>query len=341
MHARSAETTPDLAACQAILERGSRSFWAASRLLPARVRGPTAALYAFCRVADDEIDRAGPGQSGAALRALERRLGDIFAGTPRADAVDRALARVVAEHALPRVPLEAMLEGFAWDVERRRYQTLAELRAYAARVASTVGVAMTALMGPRDAATLARACDLGVAMQLTNIARDVGEDAREGRLYLPLEWLAEARVDVRRLLRHPQSTTALSGVTRRLCMTAEALYLRADHGVPMLPRDCRPAIRAARLVYADLHRSIARSRWDSVTRRAVVPGRRKLLLLAAALPAALQDVAAHPSTDHLGLVRDPAVPALDPTLRPPGGMAADAPPLPETAFLVEALRRPA
>ena len=107
----------------------------------------------------------------------------------------------------------------------------------------------------------------------------------------------------------------------------------------MLPRDCRPAIRAARLVYADLHRSIAANGWDSVTRRAVVPGTRKLLLLAAALPAALLPRAAHPHTDHLELRGEAeGAPALEADLRPPGGCGPEAAPLPEVAFLVDALR---
>ncbi len=96
---------------------------------------------------------------------------------------------------MPRALPEALLEGLAWDAQARRYATLSDLYDYSARVAAAVGAMMCVLMGVRDADALARACDLGVAMQLTNIARDVGEDARERRLYLPLDWLAEAGID--------------------------------------------------------------------------------------------------------------------------------------------------
>ncbi len=99
--------------------------------------------------------------------------------------------------------LDALLEGFAWDAAGRRYDTLDDLLDYAARVAGAVGAMMAVLMGVRDPALLARACDLGVAMQLTNIARDVGEDARAGRLYLPLAWLREAGIDPDAFLADP------------------------------------------------------------------------------------------------------------------------------------------
>src|SRR5687767_13098188 len=165
--------SPDLLACREIIRRGSRSFFLASRLLPPRVRWPAYALYGFCRVADDEVDEGGGGGM-ARVEALSRRLDRAYAGAPREHPVDRALAATVREHGLPRAAFDAMLEGFTWDVENRSYESFDALSAYCVRVAATVGVLMTVLMGRRDRATLARACDLGVAMQLTNVARDVG-----------------------------------------------------------------------------------------------------------------------------------------------------------------------
>lgn len=266
----------DLAACRAILAAGSKSFAMASLLLPARVRAPAAAVYAFCRVADDAVDDADDPRSG--LAGLRDRLDAIVAGRPRADPVDRALARVVAEHALPREPFDALLEGFAWDVEERRYDELEDVIAYGARVAGTVGVIMTYLMGPRDPQVLARACDLGVAMQLTNIARDVGEDARRGRLYLPARWLDGPERDPAWIAREGTAAPRVRRAVERLVSEADAIYARADLGVPMLPRDCRPAIRAARLIYSDLHRAIRHQRYDTVSSRAVVGKGRKIRL---------------------------------------------------------------
>ena len=108
---------------------------------------------------------------------------------------DRALADIVHRYAIPRALPEALLEGLEWDARAQRYEDLDALCAYAARVAGSVGAIMSVLMGVRAPEVVARACDLGIAMQLTNIARDVGEDARRGRVYLPLQWLRSAGID--------------------------------------------------------------------------------------------------------------------------------------------------
>jgi phytoene synthase len=298
----------DLAACRALLREGSKSFHAASRVLPSSVRAPASALYAFCRLADDAID--GEGASPAALGELSGRLARIYDGRPDQNPCDRALAAVVATHALPRALPEALLEGLVWDAEGRRYADLAALNAYAARVAGTVGAMMAVVMGVRDPGALARACDLGVAMQLTNIARDVGEDARMGRLYLPLDWLEEAGIDAEAFLARPMFSAALGAVIARLLAAAEALYERSLPGIGALPLACRPGIMAARLIYAEIGREVARRGLDSVSSRAVIGRRRKLALLARSLAAA-------------------------PLAR--SGAALTAPPLPETRFLVQAV----
>lgn len=279
----------DLEACRALLRNGSKTFSAASHLLPRRVREPATALYAFCRVADDAID-ADPSATEATVDALRARLGRAYAGRPDDSPVDRALAAVVEAERIPRVLPDALLEGLAWDARGRRYETLDELYAYAARVAGTVGAMMTVVMGPRAPVVLARACDLGVAMQLTNIARDVGEDAARGRVYLPLAWMREAGVDPDEWLHSPRPTEALASVVARLLETADGLYRRSDEGIAVLPGDCRTAIFAARLIYSDIGRYVARSGFDSVTRRAYVPLARKLWLLLRSLGARWIDV---------------------------------------------------
>ncbi len=303
-------TAADFAACRALLRQGSKSFAAASLLLPRRVRAPAAALYGFCRMADDAIDLT---HEPGAVAELRRRLALAYAGAPHDHPVDRAFAAVALEHEIPRELCEALLEGFAWDAEGRRYASLAELTAYAARVAGTVGAMMTVLMGARSSEALARACDLGVAMQLTNIARDVGEDARNGRIYLPLHWLEEAGVDALALVARPACSRGLAAVIERLLSCADTLYLRAERGIPLLPRDCRPAIRAAGLIYAEIGHVVARRGFDAVSGRAVVSGRRKLWLVLSAL-----------------FARPGESTALGP-----------APALPETQFLVECAALPA
>lgn len=266
----------DLDACRALLAAGSKSFATAAKLLPACVRDAATVFYAFCRVADDAVDLGD--DPAAALTELQVRLARIYAGVPLDHPVDRAMAQLVVLHRLPRTVVDALIEGLAWDVEERSYDTYEDLLDYCMRVASAVGVAMSVLMGVRDPVALARACDLGAAMQLTNIARDVGEDARNGRIYLPRAWLREVGIDAARLLAHPVASDALSTVVARLLERAEALYRRGEAGIALLPSDCRASIRAAARIYADIGRVIARNGHDSVTRRAVVSMPRKLWL---------------------------------------------------------------
>lgn len=293
----------DRAQCRAMIKTGSKSFFAASLLLPPQVREAAYALYAFCRLSDDMVDVEG-GSSGAIAR-LRARLGLAYGGHPADSAVDRAFADVIARHALPRELPEALIEGLDWDVTGVTCESLDDIQAYAARVAGSVGAMMTVLMGVRDAGILARACDLGVAMQLTNIARDVGEDARNGRLYLPRDWLREEGVDPDAWLAAPVFTLAIGRVVARLLRAAGRLYRRSESGIAGLPPGCRPAIFAARHIYAAIGHEIARAGFDSVTRRAHVPAARKLGLMvravfdAARIARAAQVEAALPQTQYL------------------------------------------
>jgi phytoene synthase len=299
----------DLAICRELMRGGSRTFFAASCVLPRRVRLPATALYSFCRVADDAIDgaRAAGADPHAAMRSLHHRLDAVYAGDPRPEVADRALAAVLRAHPIPRLLFEALLEGFEWDAQGRRYETIEELHDYGARVAGTVGAMMAVLMETRERWALARACELGLAMQLTNIARDVGEDARAGRVYLPLRWLREAGVDVDAWLAAPRFDSRIAGVVARVLAEADRLYARAECGVAALPRDCRPAIQAARLVYAEIGRAIEGAGHDSVHRRAVVGSRRKLALIGRACTALVvapgRPVAAEGTAEPMPAVR--------------------------------------
>ena len=192
---------------------------------------------------------------GATAPAAGPRLCRPAPGRARAD---RALAAVVAQHAIPRALPEFLIEGLAWDVEGRRYETLDELLAYAARVAAAVGAMMSLLMGVREPAALARACDLGVAMQLSNIARDVGEDARMGRLYLPRAGCARRAPTPMPGWRHRCPTP----VSARWCSGCWAPPMGSMPVRPPACRACRsacrPGINAARLlVCRDRPRGVA------------------------------------------------------------------------------------
>jgi phytoene synthase len=288
---------------------GSRSFFLASLLLPDEVREAAYALYGFCRLSDDAVD-TGDRRSDAVAR-LRGRLARVYAGDPAPEPVDRALADAVLRFAIPRALLEALLEGLEWDTARRDYETLEEVYAYAARVAGSVGAMMAALMGARSAALIARACDLGVAMQLTNIARDVGEDARMGRLYLPRSWMREAGVDPDAFLANPVFSPALAGVVARLLGHAETLYRRSEPGIAGLAPPFQPAIFAARHLYAEIGALVARRGFDSIRRRASVSVARKLWLLCRAARRAGGRA----------------------------GLGVESPPLAEVRFLVEAVVR--
>ncbi len=268
----------DLAECRRAIEHGSRSFYAASKLLPRKVADPAMALYAFCRLADDAVDLSD--EKAAAVLSLRDRLDLAYAGTPRDAAADRAFTAMIHDFDMPREYPEALLEGLAWDATDRRYASLSELRGYSARVASAVGAMMCVLMGVRDADALARACDLGVAMQLTNIARDVGEDAREKRLYLPLDWMEELGVDPDAFLANPEASPEIREITRRLLAAAEALYQRSEAGISRLPLSSRTGIYGARFIYAGIGRRAAEAHYDTVTQRARTSGREKVGLLA-------------------------------------------------------------
>lgn len=256
----------DMEHCREAIRHGSLSFHAASKLLPAHVRDPALALYAFCRLADDEVDLKQ--DKVASVLRLRDRLDQVYAGRPKNAPTDRAFAAIVEEFEMPRALPDALLEGLAWDAAERRYDTLSGVKDYSARVASAVGAMMCVLMRVRDADALARACDLGVAMQLTNIARDVGEDALERRIYLPLDWLEEAGIEVEAFFADPEPTKAVRGMVKRLVMEANRLYMRSEAGVGALPRGCRPGIYGARFIYAGIGSQLTRMGYDSISARA-------------------------------------------------------------------------
>ena len=268
----------DLHVCRDAIRHGSLSFYSASRLLPASVRDPALALYAFCRLADDAVDLHD--QKIDAVLRLRDRLDLIYDGRPRDAAADRAFAAVVEHFEMPKALPDALLEGLAWDAMEQRYDTFSGVVSYSARVAAAVGAMMSVLMGVRDADALARACDLGVAMQLTNISRDVGEDARAGRIYLPLDWLAEAGIEPDAFLVDPIPDERIRQLVRRLLKEADRLYFRAEAGISALPLRARPGIYAARHVYAGIGGAIRRNGYDTISWRARTHRRQKLGWLA-------------------------------------------------------------
>jgi phytoene synthase len=265
------------AATLQILARHSKSFALAGKLLPPWCRRDAAALYAWCRRCDDAVDVPEDAAArAAAVTRLRLELGAVYEGDAQDEPVLAAMQDVVTRHGIPRCYCDDLIEGMAMDVGLVRYQTMDELLLYCYRAAGTVGLMMAHVMGVRDAGTLRRAADLGLAMQLTNICRDVAEDELRGRVYLPAALGGGGGA----VTGAPERTAAaVAEVLRR----AEALYGSGDAGLGRLPLRCAVAIRAAGLIYREIGAVIARRGFDVRAGRAVVSRSRKLWLMARAV----------------------------------------------------------
>ncbi len=260
-----------------ILAHHSKSFAFAGRLLPPWCRDDAAALYAWCRRCDDAVD--GPRNAdarAAAVVQLRAELARIYGGGVENDPVLAGFQEVVRRHAIPRRYAEELVDGMAMDVGEVRYQTFDELLLYCYRAAGTVGLMMAHVMGVRNWSVLRRAVDLGVAMQLTNICRDVAEDERRNRVYLPKDVLEACR-------RPGDPQGEVPRAVAELLRRADEFYASADAGLTALPVRCAIGIRAARLIYAELGRVIARRHFDVRAGRAVVSRGRKTWLALRAL----------------------------------------------------------
>nr|AAF78202.1 phytoene synthase [Bradyrhizobium sp. ORS 278] len=269
---------------EAVIRNGSKSFAAASKLFDSRTRASVHLLYAWCRHCDDVIDgqdlgiRQGVGAPGpqiGTLQMLRDQTAQALEGAPMRDPVFQGLQRVVQEHAIPHHHVFELLDGFAMDVDGREYETLSETLDYCYHVAGVVGVMMSAIMGAREEATLDRAADLGIALQLTNIARDVIEDAQTGRMYLPQQWLCEAGVPAAEVA-EPQHRQAVFRVVARLLDVAEQFYEASEAGIARLPVRCAWAVETARVVYRQIGREVMKrgpGAWDA---RIATTGAQKL-----------------------------------------------------------------
>lgn len=279
-------TTAIVQQARETIARGSKSFALASRLLPRRPRDQAALVYAWCRRADDAIDLAPPAAQPGALLALTLELDALYRGEP-GDPVLAGFADVVRDRAIPRSYPAELLAGMAMDVDGVRYATFADLERYCWRVAATVGLMMSHVLGVQRDDALIEAAHLGIAMQLTNVCRDVVEDWDRGRLYLPDELLAaHGAGGLASALGGPLPTEAvrpIAGAVAELLAIADARYRRADRGLRALPARGALAIRAARRIYAAIGGRIAAQDHDVTAGRAYVSTPRKLWHVAAAL----------------------------------------------------------
>lgn len=255
------------------IARGSKSFAAASRLFDRQTRERVWLLYAWCRACDDLADDQELGGRLGEAAGDAGRLATIRDLTARAQAGEAtghpsfdALGVVAAECGLTQAMAEDVIAGFALDAADWRPRTSRDLLDYCFHVAGAVGVMMAVVMGvdPADEDTLDRACDLGLAFQLANIARDVSEDDAAGRSYLPTEWLAEMGIPPGEHMK-PHYRAALVQLVRRLTDMAQEYEASARVGAARLPFRCRWAVLAAAGIYGAIGCEVAQRgahAWD-------------------------------------------------------------------------------
>jgi 15-cis-phytoene synthase len=280
-----------------LIERGSKSFAGAAKVFDHKTRSDVYLLYAWCRHCDDMIDgqelgfraavdTATPAVKLARLTTLEIETARCLDGRS-SEPQFRGLAKVVAANRIEsRYPFD-LLAGLRMDVEGRSYQTLDDVLDYCYCVAGTVGVMMATIMGVRGLPHLRCACDLGIAFQLTNIARDIIDDHQIGRVYLPGDWLAQQGLTPETLADRA-SRAKLSLIANQLLDVADSYYRSAAGGLPALPFRSAWAVATARSVYRAIGGEIRRqgpAAWD---KRAQVPSWRKLAGAGEGLSAAVQ-----------------------------------------------------
>ena len=285
------------------IERGSKSFALASRLFDRATREKVWLLYAWCRRCDDLADAQDYGGELGEQENAERRLTAIrllteraLDGLPTADPAFDAFGLVARECGLTREMAEDVIMGFELDATGWRARNEADLARYCYHVAGAVGVMMAIVMGvPKDDSwMLDRACDLGFAFQLANIARDLDEDDKADRCYLPVEWMVEEDIEPGQLMK-PHHRQELADMTARLIRRMERHEAMARLGAARLKFRSRWAVLAARRIYGAIGRRVAElgpRAWD---RRVVVGAPEKLRHVSAALWEAVRNKPEEPA----------------------------------------------
>ena len=282
--------TFDSLVCGNIVRRHARTFAMASAFLPLTKRRGTYALYAFCRLADDAVDRAGPGGRDAVratLMSLRNQLDAALLGAPSGPVMVET-AWAIRRFGIPLAPVDELVDGVARDLDPTDYRDWPSLAAYCEGVASSVGELCThvfGVVGGDGARTRAIgfARTLGVAMQLTNILRDIGEDAANGRCYLPDDalgsvGLTRAQVIARDVDVRSPAWKAMMG---SFVSHARSLYRESLPGIDMLAPDARRCAQACAVGYAAILEAIEEADYDTVTTRAHIGFRRKTKLMLA------------------------------------------------------------
>ena len=267
----------DFAHCAEITRRSSSNFYYAFMLLPAERRRALYSVYAFCRFVDDIADDEAVRDAAVLLGRWREELERVYAGAPTR-AISRALCDSVARFNIPRRHFEEVIAGVEMDLERKRYPTFDELRLYCYRVASAVGLICIEIFGYRNQRTRPYAENLGIAFQLTNILRDVREDAARNRIYIPLEDLARFEVNEKEILAGSHSER-FERLMRFEADRARSYYEEAERALPEEDRPSLLAAEAMRLIYGAILRRIVDSNYHVLDRRHRLSTPRKLYLV--------------------------------------------------------------
>ena len=267
----------DYERCAQVTRRSRSSFYYAFILLPAERRRALYAVYAFCRFIDDIADDESIREPALLLQRWREELDRVYAGTPTR-ALSRALADSARRFNIPRALFEEIINGVEMDLSRKRYQSWEELRPYCYRVASALGLICIEIFGYRNPSAKLYAENLGLALQLTNILRDVREDADRGRIYLPLEDLARFNVSEEEILRGVYSPTFISLMDFE-ARRARELYALAQSELAAEDRATLLTAEAMRLIYAALLERIIRSNYRVLDRRHSLSAPHKLYLV--------------------------------------------------------------
>ncbi len=266
--------TPDQY-CESRAAQSGSSFYYSFRLLPPGRRRAITALYAFCREVDDVVDEVhDPAVARAKLAWWRTEVGAVYDGAPQ-HPVAQALVPVVRAYRLPREHFEAVIDGMAMDLAQQRYADFGDLERYCHRVAGVVGLMSAEIFGHAEASTAGFARDLGIAFQLTNIIRDVGEDARRGRIYLPQEDLARFSVSASAILR-AREEPGFGALMAFEVERARAWYDRAMAQLAPRDRKAQRASLAMAAIYRTLLDEIARDGYHVLDRRIALTPLRKL-----------------------------------------------------------------
>lgn len=259
----------------------SKSFYLSTLLLPEQRRWATFALYGFCRYADNLIDNPRNRSAAELVQEVQNMAGELKLAYRTGESehpIIRAFIVVARKFDIPiKYPLD-LLNGVQMDLENRRYQTFDDLYLFCYRVAGVVGLMMTHVLGSLDKTAFEYAEKLGIAMQLTNILRDVLEDKNMGRIYLPLEELEKFQVREEEILQERMSAN-FRELIRFQVQRAHAYYKEADKGIPLLRPESRFAIYSASRIYRGILYKIEHRNFNPFLGRVYVPGMKKLSIL--------------------------------------------------------------